>query len=395
MPRQKASTTRTPSSMTPANRTAQFAQLYQILAKHYRASLPNPDRPVLEHLLFAAVLENARHAVAEQVFQVLKTEFFDWNEIRVSTLRDLSEVLSALPDPHAAAIRIKQPLQAVFEAAYQFDLEELRKFTQGQAIERLQKITGVSRFMLSYVVQTALGGHTIPLDQATLRFLNILGLADESEMASGNVGGLERAIPKSQGPEFAWLLHECAADFWVDHRGPQVVKVFKAMDPQSLTRLEAWEGQPVGTSALARTGGGPAIGTAAAAEAPSPAGESAPPRRRRKSAGTSREVIMPTETSQSTPLAGAAQSAASPSAETSVLAGSSASATGPGPKRVATSVSSASPKTVPQPPAEPPKRRGRPPGSGKQAQAQTQTQAQKPDTPVDELPTRRGRKKRA
>ena len=255
--------------MTTPSRTQQFTRLHEVLARQYKAKPADPGLPVLEHLMFAAVLENARHAVAERVFQVLKTEFFDWNEIRVCTIRDLSEAGEGLPDPAAAATRIKCPLQHIFESTYSFDMEDLRKLTLGQAIERLQKIDGVSRFMVSYVVQNALGGHTIPLDMASLRVLNLLGLADESEVASGTVAGLERAIPKSKGVEFAWLLHEFAAEFWADHHAPVVAKVFKAIDPQALERLEAWEQgqlQPA-TTAAAETAPPPA--PVAQAETPS------------------------------------------------------------------------------------------------------------------------------
>ncbi len=241
MARGHSTSARTSGRMTTPSRAQQFTRLHEVLSRQYKAKPADPALPVLEHLMFAAVLENARYAVAERVFQVLKTEFFDWNEIRVCTIRDLAEAGEGLPDPAAAATRIKCPLQHIFESTYSFDLEELRKLTLGQAIERLQKIDGVSRFMVSYVVQNALGGHTIPLDMATLRVLNLLGLAEESEVASGTVAGLERAIPKSKGVEFAWLLHEFAAEFWADHHAPVVAKVFKAMDPQALERLEAWE----------------------------------------------------------------------------------------------------------------------------------------------------------
>jgi len=243
MARKKSSPTRIKLKMAPASRTQQITRLFELLKKAYRKKPVAAELPVLEHLMFAALLENARYESALRVFQILKEEFFDWNEVRVSTIRDLADVAVGLPDPRAAAQRIKQSLQYIFETSYSFDLESLRKLPLGQALEKLQKIDGATRFMVSYVVQNALGGHTIPLDAASLHVLNILGLADDSEVASGAVVGLERAIPKNQGQEFAWALHEFAAEFWADHRAPQVVKIMKALDPQSMERLEAWEAQ--------------------------------------------------------------------------------------------------------------------------------------------------------
>ncbi|MGQ9771374.1 MAG: hypothetical protein ACUVQG_12545 [Thermogutta sp.] len=229
--------------MAPSSHTQLITRLFELLKKTYRNRPAAVDRSVLEHLMFAAVLENAPYDAALRVFQTLKEDFFDWNEVRVSTIRDLADAAVGLPDPRAAAQRIKQSLQYIFESTYSFDLEGLRKLPLGQAVEQLQKIDGATRFMVGYVVQNALGGHTIPLDAASLRALNILGLVDESEVAAGTVAGLERAIPKTQGPDFAWSLHEFAAEFWADHRAPQVIKIAKALDPQSLKRLEAWEAE--------------------------------------------------------------------------------------------------------------------------------------------------------
>jgi len=284
--------------MTPASRTQQVTRLFELLSKTYRKRPADAERPVLENLVFAAVLENTRYEIASRVFTTLKEEFFDWNEVRVSTVRDLADAGSGLPDPVAAAQRVKQALQYVFESSYSFDLEDLQKLPIGQAVERLQKIEGVTRFMVAYVVQNALGGHTIPLDAATLRVLNILGLADESEVISGTVGGLERAIAKSQGRDFAWALHELGAEFWADHRAPQVVKIMKSLDPQSLERLEAWENQKTRQAvAPAPVAEQPvAAGASAASPVESPEGQRKRGRRKKTEPETGMESAMASQT---------------------------------------------------------------------------------------------------
>ena len=79
---------------------------------------------MLEHLLFACVLEDARYEPAEEAFAALKHTFYDWNEVRVTSISELSEVMAVLPDPRAAANRIKRVLHSIFEELYCFDLEE-------------------------------------------------------------------------------------------------------------------------------------------------------------------------------------------------------------------------------------------------------------------------------
>ncbi|MGQ9822132.1 MAG: hypothetical protein ACUVQK_09750 [Thermogutta sp.] len=284
--------------MSPPSRVPQFARLQQLLAKHYRPDKSAEDRAtVLEHLIFAALLENAPHAAASEAFRRLRTEFFDWNEIRVSTLRDLSEIAAELPDPGGAALRIKQPLQSLFESTYSFDLEGLRKLTINQALERIDKIKGVTPFMRSYVVQHALGGHTIPLDDAALAVLFVAGLADESEMRTRSVAGLERAIPKNKGIAFAAMLHDWAAAFYADRRDPTVVKILKDLDANSLQRLQAWERQIAAASA---TAGHPAEAVVSVSErsAPEMSGGAEPKGKRR---GRKPRVKAPDDAAEAKP----------------------------------------------------------------------------------------------
>ena len=196
-----------------------------------------PERPVLEHLLFACCLENARYAAAEEAFAAMVEAFFDWNEIRVSSVRELAEVMARLPDPPAAAGRLKRVLQHVFEDSYSFDLEELRKKNLGPAIDALKKIDGTTPFSVAYVVQAALGGHAIPLDAGTLEVMRILGLATDEDVAGGAIPGLERAIPKSSGVEFASLLQQLGADFAENPFAAELREKLLEIDPEAKSRL--------------------------------------------------------------------------------------------------------------------------------------------------------------
>ena len=53
--------------------------------------------------MFACCLEDAGYEAAEEAFAALVHTFFDWNEIRVTSLSELSEVMAGLPDPRVAA----------------------------------------------------------------------------------------------------------------------------------------------------------------------------------------------------------------------------------------------------------------------------------------------------
>lgn len=223
--------------MTSPSRSAQFGKLHKLLKKFYTPVAPNAERPVLEQLLYAGCLENAQYEKADEAYAALVHTFFDWNEIRVTTVKELAEVMAVLPDPAAAAHRVKRSLQSVFEASYSFDLEDLRKKNLGAAVERLEKIAGASRFTVNYVVQAALGGHAIPLDAGSLGALQVLGYVTDKEVQEGAVSGLERAIPKNKGAEFASLLHRLGADFTANPYSTTLHKTLLQIEPSAEQRL--------------------------------------------------------------------------------------------------------------------------------------------------------------
>ncbi len=223
--------------MATVSRTAQFTKLFKILKKSYRPAPANAGRSVMEHLLFACCLEDSHYEAAGEAFAAMVHTFFDWNEVRVTSISELSEVLAGLPDPRAAANRIKRVLHAVFEATFTFDLEERRKKNLGPTVAWLEKLDGTTRFTVAYVVQAALGGHSIPIDSGTMAALRVLDLVSEQDRAAGVVPGLERAIPKSKGMEFGSLLHELGADYSANPYSSSLRSLLLQIDPEAGGRL--------------------------------------------------------------------------------------------------------------------------------------------------------------
>src|SRR5262245_54864523 len=71
-----------------------------------KAPAEPPARPVLEQFLYAICREGATRSKADRVFANLKERFFDWNEVRVSSVRELADVMEDLPEAETRAQRI-------------------------------------------------------------------------------------------------------------------------------------------------------------------------------------------------------------------------------------------------------------------------------------------------
>lgn len=180
--------------------------------------VPEP-RPVLEEVLYAIIREGATPEEADAAYARIKQAFFDWNEIRVSSVPEVGDVLEGLPDAGAKAKRLVEFLQEHFERTYSFTLEDLEKKGLKQSAKQLAryKDKGVTDFVVAWATQRALGGHAIPLDEPTIRVLNRLGVIEgEIEDLEATRGSIEHYIPKAKGPEFTDVFAMHAASLCVE-----------------------------------------------------------------------------------------------------------------------------------------------------------------------------------
>jgi endonuclease III len=213
--------------MTASNRASKLDSLHKSLKKHFKPVPDAPERSVLEHLLYACCLEDARFDQADEAFAKLQQTYFDWNEVRVTTISELVQCLHSLPQANHAAQRIKQCLQSLFESRYQYEIDDLKKANLGKAVAELEAWKGMSPFVVSYVSQQALGGHSIPISNVIADALIQCEIINSAEADKKSVPGVERAIPKNKGIEFGSLLQQFALDMQSHPKSQPVQGVLK------------------------------------------------------------------------------------------------------------------------------------------------------------------------
>lgn len=198
---------------TVINKQRILTVFFTALKKRYHP--PEPEqRPVLEQFLYGICREGVTREQADLAYNALRERFFDWNEIRVSSPREIEEVLAALPDAEVRAHRVISLLQEVFETTYSFDLEGVAKKGVKQAAKHLARYQGATDFAVSWVVQQSLGGHAIALDGQGTRVMRRLQLLDGEEADAETLrASLEHLIPKAKGELFVDLLSALADEF--------------------------------------------------------------------------------------------------------------------------------------------------------------------------------------
>lgn len=202
------------------NKQQLLTQAYTALKKKYPLAEPAEERrPVLEELVYAILREGTTHADADRAYGAIRKAFIDWNEVRVSTVQEVADVLRPIPQAGDRAKRIIGLLQKVFEERYSFTLEDLDKKGLKQAAKQLSRYKeDVTDFTVAWVLQRTLGGHAIPLDGPTLRVLRRLGVVEEGEADGLEAvrASIEHVIPKARGSEFTELMSLHAKELCVE-----------------------------------------------------------------------------------------------------------------------------------------------------------------------------------
>jgi endonuclease III len=192
-------------------------EVYSLLKKRYKLE-PKPERlSILEAVIYGICHESTTREQANQALSRFKDDFFDWNEVRVSSLEEIQGVLAGLPDPEGRAQRLRRFLRQLFEKTYGFAIDGLTKKPQKEAIKLLQEYEAFeSDYVAATVVQQALGGHAVPVDAPIRRGLERLGVVDPTATDATVRAALEHAIPKNRGGEFVDLMEELTHDTCVE-----------------------------------------------------------------------------------------------------------------------------------------------------------------------------------
>lgn len=237
------------------------AKLHTVLKKHYTVPPKAGRTQVLEELIYATLLRNAGPAAAEACYARLadRDNFVDWNEMRVSSIRDLSSYLGGLPTPPATAARLKHALQWFFDQRYAYDCEEFRKVGKdpAEAEEFLRPIYAISPFVIQQLTLTIHGAHVVPLDEASASVLVAVGLMTAEEAKEVTLearptppgveappkpplhNSLKSLVPKAKCAEFTVLLQQAAADFRAAPTGAEIAAILTAAAGDYQSRLIA------------------------------------------------------------------------------------------------------------------------------------------------------------
>jgi len=133
-------------------------------------------RPPLDQLIQSVLWRHTSVRRGTRALRELKRNFVDWNEVRVSSIGEISGVMSAAGWAKPSAERIRRILSSLFVARNVVSLDFLSELTAAQARAFLQSLQEVTRDLADEVLLFSLQADVLPLSQETAVMCYRLGL---------------------------------------------------------------------------------------------------------------------------------------------------------------------------------------------------------------------------
>jgi hypothetical protein len=162
-------------------------------------------------LVYAILSEKMTETAAQAAIKKLTKHFVDWNELRVSRIEEIVDVLgSDTADTRQVAQTLTDALNALFNKYDVISLESFEELGKKQAKLALAKILQCSRFVTNYVALTVFGSLAVPITPKMLDYLKIGELIHAEVNDDELEAFLERQVGTSQAYDFyAVFRREC------------------------------------------------------------------------------------------------------------------------------------------------------------------------------------------
>ena len=199
--------------MAAPGKAQMLNEVQDLLKRRYKLDACTERLSVLEAVVYGLCHDGTTREQASQALNRFRDQFFDWNEVRVSSIDEIKGVLAGQPDAEERAMTLRRFLRQLFEKEYKFEIDALAKKPLRDSVKILQEYAAFENdYVLATVIQQALGGHAIPVDKPLVRALIRLEIVEESTEIEAVRSLLERAVPKNRGTEFVDLMEELTHD---------------------------------------------------------------------------------------------------------------------------------------------------------------------------------------
>jgi len=193
----------------------EYARKVRKFYRSLKSSKPKVEKVFYEEpaeaIVYGIISEETSETAANSAMKRFGEYFIDFNDLRVSRAEEIIEMLgSDTAVTRGIAYSITAALMAGFEKYNTVSLKALKKIGKRPARQILEKMTGMTAFVVDYCMLTALNAHAIPLTAKMTEYLRDNELVHPGADQQQIEGFLARQISIQNAYEFYSLLRRAS-----------------------------------------------------------------------------------------------------------------------------------------------------------------------------------------
>jgi|WetSurMetagenome_2_1015567.scaffolds.fasta_scaffold96174_2 hypothetical protein len=180
----------------------------KVIVKAADSDVPG-NQNIVQALVFGIVGEKFSQSETEAIIKKFNEYFVDLNDMRVARAEEVVELLGvSTAESLGVPATIQNCLSTIFNQYHKMSLDVIKKLGKRQARAALEKIAGLSCFVIDYCMLVSLDGHTIPLTEKMITYLKTNEIVAPDANATEIAGFLAKQISAKNGFEFYCLLRQ-------------------------------------------------------------------------------------------------------------------------------------------------------------------------------------------
>lgn len=151
--------------MARRSKRASAGAIYKALRKKFGARSAYAKKEAVDHVVFSILLSGSSFEKAEKAFRALKSNYVDWNEVRVTSPRELSSVIESKGCVPRRSVPIKSFLQKLYIDNYTISAQPIQNMSPKRAREYVGGITGLPPEQVAEILLEAFDMPITPIDR--------------------------------------------------------------------------------------------------------------------------------------------------------------------------------------------------------------------------------------
>lgn len=206
------------------------AKLASFLRKHapagnaLQAVLEPEGMDLVDLFVQSYMLWQAPSSDAAAALKRLKSAFFDWNDLRVSLVSDIVDVIGHRHWRAADRVsRMRDAMNGIFRREHKVSLERLRTLMKRDAVNYMETLPGMIPFVANRVLLVGVDFHSVPVEEFGMQMLVQAG-ALPAGMSLADAGGWVTRHVKAEEAREAHRALVAAVDHMWETNPPKLPK---------------------------------------------------------------------------------------------------------------------------------------------------------------------------